>query len=146
MKIKDQVVGVGFAASMDEINKTLDLLRFLEPSIKSEKDLTTKIIKESEPLRNFIEAHCNMSSYVFQVKKCQNDSCLHCAHHPVHMTAEEFKALCFLPLPLLDSKKESYLPFSEMYGQKPSDKDQPSKGLYSFQEAKELDTKRKIFI
>jgi len=128
---------------MDEINKTLDLLRFLEPSIENEKDLTSKIIKESVPLQNFIEAHCNMSDYVFQIKKCQNSSCLHCAHHPVHMTAEDFEALSFLPLPLLNSQKESYLSFSEIYGQKPSDKDQPSKGSYSFQEAKELDTSRK---
>jgi len=51
------------------------------------------------------------------------------------MTAEDFEALGFLPLPLLNSQKESYLPFSEIYGQKPSDKDQPSKGSYSFQEA-----------
>jgi len=92
----------------------------LEPSIESEKDLTSKIIKESD---NFIEAHRNMSNYVFQVKKCKNSSFLHCSHHPVRMSAEDFEALCFLPLPLLDSKNESYLPFSEMYGQKPSEKD-----------------------
>jgi len=122
---------------LDEINKTLD---FLEPSIESEKDLTSKII---EPLHNFIEAHCNMSNYVFQVKKCQNGSCLHCSHHPECMSTENFEALCYLPLSLLDSKNESYLPFSEMYGQKPSEKDQPSKGSHSFQEVKELNTRRK---
>ena len=49
------------------------------------------------------------------------------------MSLEDFEALCLLPFPLLDSQKDSYCPFSEMYGRKPSDKDQPSKGSYSFQ-------------
>ena len=60
MKVKEQAVGVDFAASTDEINKTLDFLLFLEPSIESKKDLTSKIIKQSEPLHHFIEAHCNI--------------------------------------------------------------------------------------
>ena len=43
-------------------------------------------------------------------------------------------------------QKDSYIPpFDKVYGQLPSDKDQPSKGSYSFQEAKELDDKRKPF-
>jgi len=40
-----------------------------------------------------------MSDYVFQIKKSQNSICLHCAHHPVHMTAEDFEALSFLLTP-----------------------------------------------
>jgi len=93
MKSKEQV---GFATSMDEINKTLDLRRFLELSIETEKDRTSKTIKESVPFQNFIEAQCNMSDYVFQIKKCQNrkmpllysSSCVY-----------DCKRLCFLPLP-----------------------------------------------
>ena len=130
MKVKETSVGVGFAATMDEINSILNFIQFLEPSIDSKKDKTSKIIKESQPLQKFIEAHCKMSHYVFQVKKCQDKSCLHCAHHPVRMSAEDFLALCYLPLTLLDPQKESFFPYSELYSQKPSDKDQPSKGTY----------------
>ena len=146
MKIKERSIGIGFAATTDDINNTLSFVQFLEPSIDSEKSMTSKIINESEPLRKFIETHCNMSDYVFQVKKCMDNSCLHCAHHPVRMSKEDFQSLCYLPLPLLDPQKESFLPFNELYGQKPSDKDQPTKGSYSHQEAKELDSKRKSLL
>jgi len=55
MKInKEQAVGVGFAASMDEINKTLDFC------IETDKDLTPKIIKESVPLQNKHTAICQI--------------------------------------------------------------------------------------
>ena len=57
------------------------------------------------------------------------------------MGVEDFQAFSYLPLPLLDPQKESFVPFSELYSQKLSGKDQPSKGTYSFQEAKELDAK-----
>ena len=127
MKVKERSIGVCFAASMEEINSTLNFIQFLEPSIDSEKDTTSKLIKESEPLQKFIEAHCSMSHYVFPIKKCKDRSCLHCAHHPVRMSEEDFQALSYLPLPLLNPQKESFLPFSELYGQKPSVKDQPSK-------------------
>jgi len=62
------------------------------------------------------------------------------------MSAEDFEALCFLPLPLLDSKSESYLPFSEMYGKKPSEKDQPSKGSYSFRRQRNLTPEGNLYL
>ena len=70
MKIKEQGVGVAFAASEDEINSALNFIQFLEPSIDSEKKMTSKIMKESVPLQDLITGHCNMSKYVFQIKKC----------------------------------------------------------------------------
>jgi len=119
----------------------------LEPSIESEKDLTSKIIKQSEPLQNFIEAHCgNMLDYVFQIKKYQNSGCLHCAHHLMHMTAEDFEALSFLPLSLLNSQKESYFPFSKIYGQKPSEKDQPLKVLIAFRKQRNLTPEENLYL
>ena len=52
MKIKEQGVGVAFAASGDEIKHALNFIQFLEPSIDSEKKMTSKIMKESVPLRD----------------------------------------------------------------------------------------------
>ena len=62
MKIKEQGVGVAFAASEDEIKHVLNFIQFLEPSIDSEKKMTSKIMKESVPLQDFITGHCNMSN------------------------------------------------------------------------------------
>ena len=58
MKVKEQAVGVDFAVSTDEINKINKTKT--NKTIESEKDLTSKIIKESKPLHHFIEAHCNI--------------------------------------------------------------------------------------
>ena len=62
------------------------------------------------------------------------------------MDREEFSGISFLPLPLLDSTKEHFSPFSEMYGKPLSDNDHPPLGLFSNPEAKELDTKNKALL
>ena len=46
------------------------------------------------------------------------------------MDSEIFSSVSFLLLPLLDSTKEHFSPFSEVYGKPLSDKDRPSHGLY----------------
>ena len=44
------------------------------------------------------------------------------------MSQEEFQRTSYLPLPILDEKREHYLSFDKVYGGSPSEKDQPSRG------------------
>ena len=60
------------------------------------------------------------------------------------MDPEEFQKLSFLPLPLLTSSKDHYLPFSDLYGSIPSEKDRPSSQHVGDVNAIEADSKQKI--
>ena len=54
--------------------------------------------------------------------------CYFCRDHPIRMSQEEFQRTSYLPLPILDEKREHYLSFDKVYGGSPSEKDQPSRG------------------
>ena len=72
-----------------------------------------------------------------------NVSCYYCQQHPLRMDPEKFQELSLLPLPLLDATKEHYRPFTELYGDQPSEKDRPSMQQSGDQDAIEADTKHK---
>ena len=72
-------------------------------------------------MTDFIEHHCHTSHYAFQIKKCTSPDCFYCIGNPVRMPIDDFKALSFVPLPLLDLTKEHYRPFSDLYGTAPQD-------------------------
>ena len=140
MKIKDQLIDIGFPANDEQIKDMLEYLRFIEPKVTSVENLSSKMIKESDVLRKFMDTHCHMSNYVFQVKKCLSSECFYCTRYPVRMSIDKFQSLSYLPLPILDAMKEHY-------GQIPSDKCQPSKGPLCFQEGREIDKSRsKLFV
>ena len=140
MKLKDEPISVNSPATDDDITDMIENVHFIEPSI-SKEDLSADAF-----MKEFVKSHCHSSHYVFQVKKCLNPSCYYCCEHPVVMDSEIFSSVSFLPLPLLDSTKEHFFPFSEVYGKPLSDKDRPSRGLYINSEAKEFDKNNKALL
>ena len=72
--------------------------------------------------------------------------CVYCSEHPIQIAPEDFSLLHYLPLPLLDDSKTAYLPFEEVYGKEPSDKDRPSSKSTSNSEAAEVDAKHKALL
>ncbi len=57
MKLKDEPIAVGFPASEKEMQDTLEHLRFIEPIIESEENLSAEQIKKSEVLQKFMDSH-----------------------------------------------------------------------------------------
>ena len=88
--------------------------------------LTKDVLKDAPALKQFVDTHCHISQYVFQVKKCKDASCYYCVDKPIQMSAETFESLYFLPLPRLDPTKKHYQPFAEVYGKEISECDRPS--------------------
>ena len=64
----------------------------------------------------------------------------------MRLSHDAFADLTFLPLPLLDSSKEHYQTFSDLYRQSPSDKDRPSRTPTPSEEAKQTDKGRKSLL
>ena len=145
MKLKDEPISVNFPATGDDITDMVENIRFIEPSI-SEEDLSSAAFNNSPALKKFVDSHCHSSHYAFQIKKCLDPSCYYCVQHPIVMDSEEFSSISFLPLPLLDGTKEHFSPFSEVYGKPLSDKDRPSRGLFTNPEAKECDKNNKALL
>ncbi|GET60495.1 hypothetical protein GLOIN_2v1773127 [Rhizophagus irregularis DAOM 181602=DAOM 197198] len=74
----------------------------------------------------FIDTHCQIRQYSFQIKKCNNSECTICL--PVELPIEVFDELHFLPDPepsIADSNH--YKDFSSIYGTQTSENFRPSK-------------------
>ena len=125
--LKGEKFSLGIAASDVEVEEFFGHALYIDPSL-DKNHLTKEALKDAPALQKFMDKHCNASHYVFQVRKCLDASCYFCQDHPIRMPIEDFKTLAYLPLPLLDSAKEHYRPFDELFGQNPSDQDRPSKG------------------
>ena len=101
------------------------IVHFIDSSLTIGK-LQQENLKDAAGLKAFVNEHCHSSHYLYQIKKCTKNSCSHCSKHPVRLPQDEFEKLNFIPLPFLNSAKDHYKMFTELYGQCPSEKDRPS--------------------
>ena len=142
MKVKGVPVKLGIPASDDELAQHFQHVAFIDPSL-TPTDLKAATLKKADAYQGFFKAHCHSSQYMFQVKKCKDPNCFYCSRHHIRLPQEVFDSLHFLSLPLLDSTKQHYKKFSNLYGDDPSDVDIPTRVPTSSDEAKEVDKARK---
>ena len=126
LTLKDEGFAIHSAASDPVVEEFFTHVHFIEPGL-DRNHLRKADLKDASALKAFMDAHCHMSQYVFQVKKCNDESCVYCTGHPIRMPKEVFDSVRFLPLPRLDGTKKHYRPFSELFGEEPSDVDRPSR-------------------
>ena len=138
MQVKDVPIKLGIPASDSELANQFQHVAFIDPSLTS-TDLKATTLKKADAYQGFFKAHCHSSQYMFQVKKCKDPNCYYCMRHPIRLPHEVFESLHFLPLPLLDSSKQHYKKFKELYGSDPSDVDRPSRVPTPSDEAKGVD-------
>ena len=113
MKIKGETIKLGVPATNAEMTELFSHSSFIDPSL--ERDKLTKDLKKATALQSFFEKHCHSSDYVFQIKKCTDESRYYCAEHPIRLPVEVFHELSFLPLPLLDHTKEHCQKFADIF-------------------------------
>ena len=93
-----------------------------------------------------MKTHCHETHYTFQVKKYFDSACYYCGQHPVRLPQDIFTGLQFVPPPLLNSTKDHYKKFSDLYGEIPSDKDRLSHTPVPSEEEKQVDKGRKSLL
>lgn len=93
-------------------------LRELFPDLDLSK-LQKMHTKKVESYNRWIEKHCKISQYVFQIKKCSDEQCCSGSVLP----REE---LTWLPDPIIEENGEHYKPYSEVNGQDTTEADRPS--------------------
>ena len=71
---------------------------------------------------------------------------LYCVQYPIRLTEDVLESLSFLPLPLLDTSKEHFQKFAEVYGLQSSENNRPSLVHNASEDAKEIDKGRKSML
>ena len=138
MKIKGMGIKLGLPAQDDDIDELFSQSTFIEPNLDRNK-LRKEDLKDAKSLHSFFSKHCHCSHYVFQIRKCTDESCYYCSKHPPRLPKEVFEKLSFLPLPLSDRSKEHYQKFSDLFRKPPDCSDRPSCELTVSDEAKKKD-------
>ena len=122
MKLKEHHFKAGDVASEEQIQSVFDEVHAIDPSI-SVSDLSQKSLKKAGTLQEFLLKHSHITTYAVQFRKYLLNTCSYCSSHPVQMPIDEFSSLGFLPMPRLDSTREHYKPFDEVYGPLPDERD-----------------------
>ena len=116
LKLKDEPVEVVDPCTLDEIDLLKRHLRELFPALNLHK-LQKVHTKKVEEYQRWIEAHCKVSHYVFQIRKCKDPSC---CSAPVLSEAE------VLPDPVKDESGEHFKVYEEVNGTETTEADRPS--------------------
>ena len=145
MKIKDNPILLGVPATDVELQEQFEQVSLIDPSLTVDS-LTAKDLEKATSLQAFMTSHCHASKYAFQVKKCTESTCYYCSQHPIRLHHDVFSKLHFLPLPLLDSTKEHFKKFDEVYGQPLSEKDLPSRIAAPTEEQKQKDKENRSLL
>ncbi|POG62444.1 hypothetical protein GLOIN_2v1882875 [Rhizophagus irregularis DAOM 181602=DAOM 197198] len=110
-----------------------EIARFFESIISIDSTLrcdetTQSILRQHSDLQNFIQTHCQIRTYSFQIKKCGNIECEICT---MPRTLQEvFESLNFLPDPTPAAHdSDHYANFSMVYNKPTTDEHQPSKKI-----------------
>ena len=102
--------GESFAALDPISDQDIDIfqrhLRELFPDLDLDKLVKSQTSK-SPSYTSWIERHCRLRHYTFQVRKCQDSTCCLAPKLP-------FENLKWLPDPVLNAKGAHYLPYSEV--------------------------------
>lgn len=81
MKIKDVPVKLGVPATESEIEAQFQWVLSIDSSTLDKERLSKKDLQNAASLQSFMKAHCHLSAYAFQVKKCCDDTCYYCSKH-----------------------------------------------------------------
>ena len=100
MKLKDEPIQSGVAATAEAIQGTFDRVHFIDPSLECDK-LSADTLRKSQPLSKFLKKHCQTSHYCFQLKKCGSSECYYCLQYPIRLPEPVFLVYHGSPYPYL---------------------------------------------
>ncbi|GBB99071.1 hypothetical protein RclHR1_03400023 [Rhizophagus clarus] len=109
----------------DEIEVFFKVMLAINTTLRIDK-ITQIILRKHEELQDFIKTYCQLRTYSFQIKKCDESSCNICK--PPRTSFSVFQSLHFLSDPMSSANNsEHYAEFNMLYGKEISDQHQPSK-------------------
>lgn len=119
LKLKEEFFRVIDPISEENIDILKRHLRELFPTLDLTK-LQKSFTKKNSTYQEWIQNHCKMTNYAFQIRKCQDRNC--CL--PPTLTEQE---LFWLPDPVLDTEDtDHYLKYKQVKGRETTESDRPS--------------------
>ena len=125
MMLKDNQIVCPKSCDEDAITAFFESLKKIDENVDA-NHLNAANLASLESYSQFVTDHCVATTYTFQIRKCKIASCRYCTDHPVRLTEDLFNTLHFIPAPLLDTSKEHFQTFDQVYGSKVTEKDRPS--------------------
>ncbi|WAR27915.1 hypothetical protein MAR_013619 [Mya arenaria] len=122
LKWKGEPFIIHEAASTEEMNRLLELLKVIDGDVEVDGKNLTKL--KSQQIDRFLAKHARCRHYIYQIKKCVADDCAYCTINPPRIPEELFKELYFVPDPTVNTN--GYTPFDELYGTETDDSGRPS--------------------
>ena len=124
LSLKENVFQIGESATTDDIECLWSFADMIDDQL-SMSNTTQKDIQKAKTFLKFVELHCHLRKYSFQIKKCSDTSCC----PPSRLPTEIFSKLKWLPDPTLTLDKGNYKTFQELYGHDTKDTDCPSMAI-----------------
>ena len=109
--------------STEELKNLFESAKEIDPNIDI-SDTTQKALSKCDRMKRFLETHTVRHHYIFQIKKCNACDC-EFGCKPT-LPSEIFSALEWIPDPVYCSTSGHYLPYSDIWGTKTTEKDRPS--------------------
>ncbi|CAB4376372.1 unnamed protein product [Rhizophagus irregularis] len=108
-------------ANEERIAALFESISDIDSTLRIE-ETTQAQIRRHPTLVEFINTHCRARAYSFQIKKCNNPTCLYCK--PIRLPLSEFNTLSFLPDPI--PSQDHYATFQDVYGTETTEKYRPT--------------------
>ncbi|PKB95198.1 hypothetical protein RhiirA5_475802, partial [Rhizophagus irregularis] len=124
LSLKEKKFKCNDSANVEAITELFESIHTLDPTLTV--DETTQVqIRRHTALIEFIDTHCRIRAYSFQVKKCNNITCSYCK--PIRLPPHEFNNLNFLPDPIPSrDNTDHYMPFERVYGTETTEEYRPT--------------------
>lgn len=139
MKLKDEPITANFPADAGDITDMVENIRFVDPRMIFHLLHSTTL----QLLQGLWNLTAIRPSTHFRSRNAWIKPTATTVFNIPYWGVQKY---LILPLPLLDSTKEHFSPFCEVYGKPLSDKDRPSRGLFTNPDAKEYDKNNKAIL
>lgn len=123
LKLKGEPFKVNTPVSKEQIQEVINKIKNMFPEVDPETITKQQAnTRRNENLKTWMEQHCRLRHYCFQVQKCSNPECC-----PTPRLQSDM--LQWLPDPVKDPNSDHYLPLDEVLGTDTSDNDRPGLSL-----------------
>jgi len=123
--LKDQqFISKHEGTNTEELKVLFEAVKQIDPNIEI-TNTTKKSLSKCGRLKRFLDTHTIQHHYIFQIKKCAQPDCEFGCREPV-LPVDIFSKLSWLPDPVYSSTSNKYLPYQDVYGRQPTEKDRPS--------------------
>ena len=122
LSLKENNFQIGKTANSDDIECLWSFADMIDSNLSMSNTTKKDVSSKAPNFMKFVDTHCHIRQYSFQIKKCGDSTCC----PPPRLPLDTFSSLHWLPDPTLSDNKAHFKIFQDLYGQETNDNDCPS--------------------